>query len=104
MVHDKRKGNDLVVEPPKKKTRAQKEVDRAAMAARVTDDQATGRGHTFQIQEPRGRTEEQQGDPVGLSPHRSLHVRSRTRGGHTEHQGQHLSQRETRARHSRTIA
>jgi hypothetical protein len=37
--HDKRKGKESVVEPTKKKkTRAQKEVERAAMAARAADD------------------------------------------------------------------
>jgi hypothetical protein len=44
MGHDKRKGKELVVEPPKKKkTRTQKEAERAAMAARATDDQAASR-------------------------------------------------------------
>jgi hypothetical protein len=39
MGRDKRKGKEPVVEPPKKKkTRAQKEAERAAMAARATDD------------------------------------------------------------------
>jgi hypothetical protein len=47
MGRDKRKGKDLVVEPLKKKTRAQKEADRAAMATRAAGDQATDRGHTF---------------------------------------------------------
>jgi hypothetical protein len=57
MGRDKRKGKELVVEPPKKKkTRTQKEAERAAMAA---DDQAAGRGHRFQIREPGARTEEQ---------------------------------------------
>jgi hypothetical protein len=93
-----------VVEPPKKKIHAQKEADRAAMATRATDDQAAGRGHTFQIREPGARTEEQQGEPVGSSSYRSLRVHPRTRGGHTEHQGQHPSQRETRARRSHTTA
>jgi hypothetical protein len=44
MGHDKRKGNEPMVEPPKKKTRTQKEVERAAMTA---DDQAAGRGRQF---------------------------------------------------------
>jgi hypothetical protein len=48
------------------------------MAARTADDQAADRGHTFQIREPRAKTE--------------------------EHQGQHPSQRETRARRSCTTA
>jgi hypothetical protein len=40
-----RKGKEPVVEPPKKKkTRAQKEAERAAMAARAANDQAAGRG------------------------------------------------------------
>jgi hypothetical protein len=57
MGRDKRKGKEPVVEPPKKKkTRTQKEAERAAMAA---DDQAAGRGHRFQIREPGARTEEQ---------------------------------------------
>jgi hypothetical protein len=60
MGHDKRKGKELVVEPlKKKKTRTQKEAERAAMAARATDDQAVGRGRRFQICEPGARTEEQ---------------------------------------------
>jgi hypothetical protein len=43
MGRDKRKGKEPVVEPPKKKkTRSQKEAERAAMAARAVDDQATG--------------------------------------------------------------
>jgi hypothetical protein len=104
MGHNKRKGKDSVVEPPKKKTHAQKEADRAAIAARATNDQAAGRERTFQIREPGARTKEQQDEPVGSSPRRSLRVRLRTRGGHTEHQGHHPSQREIRACHSRTTA
>jgi hypothetical protein len=38
------------------------------MASRATDDQATGRGHTFQIREHGARTKKQQGEPVGSSP------------------------------------
>jgi hypothetical protein len=39
MGRDKRKGKELVVEPPtKKKTHAQKEAERAAMAIRAADD------------------------------------------------------------------
>jgi hypothetical protein len=38
-------GQGAQVEPPKKKkTRSQKEAERAAMAARAIDDQAAGRG------------------------------------------------------------
>jgi hypothetical protein len=39
MGRDKRKGKEPMVEPPKKKkTRAQKEVERAVMAVKATDD------------------------------------------------------------------
>jgi hypothetical protein len=59
-VATRERGKEQVVEPPKqKKTRAQKEVECAAMAARATDDQAAGRGRQFQIREPGARTEEQ---------------------------------------------
>jgi hypothetical protein len=60
MGRDKRKGKEPVVEPPKKKkTRAQKEAERATMAVRAADDQAAGRGRPFQIREPEAKTEEQ---------------------------------------------
>jgi hypothetical protein len=50
MGHDKRKGKKLVVQPPKKKkTRSQKESEHAAMAARATDDQATGHGRSYRF-------------------------------------------------------
>jgi hypothetical protein len=65
MGPDKRKGKEPVVEPlKKKKSRTQKEAERAAMAARAADDQAAGRGRWFQIREPGVRTEEQQGERV----------------------------------------
>jgi hypothetical protein len=58
--HDKRKGTELVVEPPKKKkTRTQKEAERAAIAVRAVNDQAVDRGCWFQIHELGARTEEQ---------------------------------------------
>jgi hypothetical protein len=105
MGRDKRKGKEPRVEPPKKKkTRAQKEAERAATAAKATDDQAAGRGRRFQIHEPGARTEEQQGEQVSSPPHRSLREHPRTRGGHTEHQNPSLRQSETRPRHSRTTA
>jgi hypothetical protein len=48
MGRDKRKGEELVVAPPKrKKTCTQKEAERAAMAARAVDDQAAGHGRRF---------------------------------------------------------
>jgi hypothetical protein len=87
MGRDRRKGKELVVEPlKKKKTHTQMEAERAAMAARAADDQATGRGHRFQIHDPRARTKEQQGERVSSPPRQSLHERLRTRGGHTKHQ------------------
>jgi hypothetical protein len=76
-----------VVEPPKKKkTRTRKEAERAAMAARATDDQATSRRRQFQIREPGARTEEQQGERVNSPPRQLLCEHPRTRGGHTERQ------------------
>jgi hypothetical protein len=105
MGHDKRKGKEPMVEPPeKKKTRTQKEAERAAMAARATDDQAAGHRHRFQIREPGARTEEQQGERVSLPPRRSLRERPRTRGGHTKHQDPSPRQSENRPRRSRTTA
>jgi hypothetical protein len=56
----------------KKKTRTQKEAERAAMAARAADDQAASHGSRLQIREPGARTEEQQGERVSLPPRRSL--------------------------------
>jgi hypothetical protein len=105
MGRDKRKGKEPVVEPPKKKkTRSQKEAERAAMATRAADDQAAGRGCPFQIREPGARTEEQQGERVSSSPCRSLRERPRTRGGHTERQVPSPRQPEARPRCSRAIA
>jgi hypothetical protein len=105
MGHDKRKGKEPVVEPPKKKkTRAQKEAERAAMAIRAADDQAVGRGRQFQIREPGARTEERQGERVSSPPRRSLRERPRTRGGHTERQVPSPRQPEARPRHSRATA
>jgi hypothetical protein len=102
MGHDKRKGKELVVEPPKKKkTCAQKEAERVA---RATDDQAASRGRRFQICEPRARTEEQQGERVSSPPRRSLHECLRTRGGHTERQNPSPRQSETRPCRSRATA
>jgi hypothetical protein len=105
MGHEKRKGKEPVVEPSKKKkTRTHKEVERASMAARATDDQAAGHGRRFQIREPRAKTEEQQGERVSSPPRWSLHERLRTRGGHTECQDQSPRQSETRPHLSRTTA
>jgi hypothetical protein len=105
MGRDKRKGQEAMVEPPKKKkTRYQKEAEHAAMAARAADDQGAGHERRLQIHEPRARTEEQQGERVSLSPHRSLHERPRTRGGHTKRQDPSLRQSETRPRRSHATA
>jgi hypothetical protein len=101
MGHDKRKGKEPMVEPPKKKkTCAQKEAECAAMAVRATDDQAAGRGRRFQIREPGARTEEQQDERVSLLPRRSLREHPRTRGGHTERQNPSSRQSKTRPRRS----
>jgi hypothetical protein len=82
MGRDKRKGKEPVVEPSKKKkTRTQKEAERAAMAARATDDQAAGRGRRFQIREPGARTEEQQvSESVRLPVDRFVSVRGLKEG------------------------
>jgi hypothetical protein len=72
MCHGSRqeKGKEPMAEPlKKKKTRTQKEVERAAMAA---DDQAASHGSRLQIREPGARAEEQQGELVSLPPRRSL--------------------------------
>jgi hypothetical protein len=104
MGHEKRKGKEPLIEPPKKKTRSQKEVERAAMAARATDDQAAGHGRRLQIREPGARTEEEQGERVSSPPRQSLCERPRTRGWHTEHQDPSLRQSETRPHRSRATA
>jgi hypothetical protein len=105
MGRDKRKGKEVVVDPPKKKkTCSQKEAERAAMDARAADYQATGHRRRLQIREPGARTEEQQGERVSLPPRRSLREHLRTRGGHTECQDPSLRQSETRPRRSRTTA
>jgi hypothetical protein len=105
MGHDKRKGKEPVVEPPKKKkTRSQKEAERAVMATRVADDPTAGRGRPFQIREPGARTEEQQGERVCSPPRRSLHERPWTRGGHSERQVLSPRQPEARPRRSHATA
>jgi hypothetical protein len=102
---DKRKVKEPVVEPLKnKKTHSQKEAERAAMAARATDDQAAGREHRLQIRELGARTEEQQGERVSLPPRRSLREHPRSRGGHTKHQDLSPRQSKTRPHRSRATA
>jgi hypothetical protein len=82
MGRDKRKGKEPVVEPPKKKkTCSQKEVERAAMAARATDDQAIGHGRLFQIREPRaGRRSSRVSESVRLPVGRFVSVRGLEEG------------------------
>ena len=57
MGREKRKGKEVVVEKPaRKRTRAEKEADRAEMVAKAAEEQASGRARPFQIREdPRGR-------------------------------------------------
>ena len=57
MGHEKRKGKEVVIEKPaRKRTRAEKEAERAEMVAKAAEEQASGRARPFQIREdPRGR-------------------------------------------------
>ena len=57
MGREKRKGKEVVVEKPaRKRTRAEKEAERAEMVAKAAEEQASGRARPFQIREdPRGR-------------------------------------------------
>src|SRR6185437_10900957 len=56
MGREKRKGKEVVVEKPaRKRTRAEKEAERAEMVAKAAEEQASGRARPFQIREdPRG--------------------------------------------------
>ena len=57
MGREKRKGKEVVVEKPvRKRTRAEREAERAEMVAKAAEEQASGRARPFQIREdPRGR-------------------------------------------------
>ena len=57
MGREKRKGKEVMVEKPaRKRTRAEKEAERAEMVAKAAEEQASGRARPFQIREdPRGR-------------------------------------------------
>ena len=57
MGREKRKGKEVVVEKPaRKRTRAEKEAERAEMVAKAAEEQASGRARPFQIREDsRGR-------------------------------------------------
>ena len=50
MGREKRKGKEVVVEKPAcKRTRAEKEAERAEMVAKAAEEQASGRARPFQI-------------------------------------------------------
>ena len=52
MGREKRKGKEVVVEQPvRKRTRAEKEAERAEMVAKAVEEQASGRARPFRIQE-----------------------------------------------------
>ena len=58
MGHEKRKGKEVVVEKPvRKRTRAERETERAEMVAKAAEEQASGRARPFAIREQpvRGR-------------------------------------------------
>ena len=52
MGREKRKGKEVVVEKPvRKRTRAEREAERAEMVAKATEEQASGRACPFSIRE-----------------------------------------------------
>ena len=56
MGREKRKGKEVVVEKPaRKRTRAEKEAERAEMVAKAAEEQATGRARPFAIRDPPAR-------------------------------------------------
>ena len=58
MGREKRKGKEIVVEKPvHKRTRAEREAERAEMVAKAAEEQASGRAHSLRIrkQPSRGR-------------------------------------------------
>jgi hypothetical protein len=56
MGREKRKGKEVVVEKPvRKRTRAEREAERAEMVAKATEEQASGRARPFAIRDPLGR-------------------------------------------------
>ena len=56
MGREKRKGKEVVVEKPtRKRTRAEKEAERAEMVAKAAEEQATGRARPFSIREQPSR-------------------------------------------------
>jgi len=99
MAGEKRKGKEKAI-PKRKKTRAEKEAERAAMVARAAIESATGPQHPVRIREPGSGNDDQQDEPPQSPVRRTL--RPRTRGGHTESQRQ--TQGEPRTRTSRRSA
>ena len=58
MGREKRKGKEVVVEKPvRKRTRAEREAERAEMVAKAAEEQASGRARPFSIREQPARTE-----------------------------------------------
>ena len=56
MGHEKRKGKEVVVEKPvRKRTRAEREAERAEMVAKAAEEQASGRARPFAIRDPPAR-------------------------------------------------
>jgi hypothetical protein len=81
MGREKRKGKDVVVEKPvRKRTRAEREAERAEMVAKAIEEQATGRARPFSIREQpaRGRGRGRgMGRVRGPGPPGPLHSRQR---------------------------
>jgi hypothetical protein len=58
MGREKRKGKEVVVEKPvRKRSRAEREAERAEMVAKAAEEQASGRARPFSIREQPARTE-----------------------------------------------
>ena len=56
MGREKRKGKEVVVEKPaRKRTRAEREAERAEMVAKAVEEQATGHARPFSIREQPSR-------------------------------------------------
>ena len=56
MGREKRKGKEIVVEKPvRKRTRAEREAERAEVVAKAAEEQASGRARTFGIREQPAR-------------------------------------------------
>ena len=56
MGHEKRKGKEVVVKKPvRKRTRAEREPERAEMVAKTAEEQASGRARPFSIREQPAR-------------------------------------------------